>query len=204
MGGTPPPISAVSEATSSSLLERVKTQDALAWRRLLALYGPLVYHWARQSRLQDQDASDIVQEVFRNVATHIGSFRRDRAGDSFRGWLWMITRNKIRDHYRAAATRPEAVGGSEVREQLEQLPESSPDGPYMEGPEADTPLVRTATELVRGEFEERTWQVFWKVAVEGRLVTDVAADSGISVSAVYKARSRVLKRLRAELADAED
>ncbi|HUY31871.1 MAG TPA: sigma-70 family RNA polymerase sigma factor [Pirellulales bacterium] len=99
--GTPPPFTAASEATSTSLLERVKTHDALAWRRLLALYGPLVYHWARQKRLQDQDASDIVQEVFRNVATHIGSFRRDREGDSFRGWLWTITRNKIRDQIAA-------------------------------------------------------------------------------------------------------
>ena len=204
MSGTPSPVSGASDVTSSSLLERVKTQDAQAWRRFSALYGPLVYHWARQSHLQAQDASDIVQEVFSNVATHIGSFRRDRVGDSFRGWLWTITRNKIRDHYRAVAVRPDAVGGSELRERLEQLPQSSTDDPVMNAPEADTPLVRTAIELVRGEFEERTWQLFWKVAVEGRSVADVAADAGISVWAVYKAKSRVLKRLREELADAMD
>jgi RNA polymerase sigma-70 factor (ECF subfamily) len=63
MSGTTPPMTSASEATSSSLLERVKTQDPQGWQRLLALYGPLVYHWARQSHLQDQDAADVVQEV---------------------------------------------------------------------------------------------------------------------------------------------
>jgi RNA polymerase sigma-70 factor (ECF subfamily) len=197
-------MAAASEATSSSLLERVKTQDPQGWRRLLALYGPLVYHWARQWGLQDQDASDIVQEVFHKVATHIGSFRRDRHGDSFRGWLWTITRNKVRDHYRAVAARREAVGGSELREQLEQVPELPAEERSMNKPDDDALLVRAAAELVRGEFEQRTWEFFWKVAVDGQSVADVAADAGVSDSAVYKAKSRVLKRLREELAETAD
>jgi len=204
MSGTPPPISGSSDATSTSLLERVKTQDERAWQRLMALYGPQVYHWARQARLQGQDASDIVQDVFRNVAAHISRFRRDRQGDSFRGWLCTITQNKIRDHFRAVAGRPEVVGGSEFRELVEQSPQSETDDAIVNGPGDLTPLVRAAIELVRGEFEDRTWQLFWKVAVEGRPVTDVATDAGITVWAVYKARNRVLKRLREELVDATD
>jgi RNA polymerase sigma-70 factor (ECF subfamily) len=102
------------------------------------------------------------------------------------------------------AGRPDAVGGSEMRAQLEQVPELPADDPSLDRPDDDALLVRTAAELVRGEFEQRTWEFFWKVAVEGRSVADVADDAGVSDSAVYKARNRVLKRLREELADAAD
>ena len=53
--------------------------------------------------------------------------------------------------------------------------------------------------LVQDEFEHRTWQAFEQTAAEGRSPVDVAAELGMSPGAVYIARSRVLKRLRAEL-----
>jgi len=209
VNGTPPPVAEISGSTSSSLVDRVKAQDPEAWRRFSTLYGPLVYHWARQSKLQSHDAADIVQEVFRKVASHIGGFRRDRAGDSFRGWLWTVTRNAIRDHFRDAAGRPEAVGGSEMRQRLEQLHERAPFDLEAGDPESGDAqphrrLMQAAAELVRGEFEERTWQLFYSVAVDGRPASDVAADAGLSVWAVYKAKNRVLKRLQEDLGDAAE
>jgi RNA polymerase sigma-70 factor (ECF subfamily) len=54
---------------------------------------------------------------------------------------------------------------------------------------------------VRGEFEPRTWQAFWKTAVDGRPVKDVADELGMSPGAVRVAKSRVLHRLRDELGD---
>src|SRR5262245_54299739 len=86
-----------SSATSRSLLDRVRTNDAAAWDRLVALYAPLVFHWCRRWDLQHQDAADILQDVFQAVATHIAQFRKEREGDTFRGWLRTITRNKVRD-----------------------------------------------------------------------------------------------------------
>jgi RNA polymerase sigma-70 factor (ECF subfamily) len=49
---------------------------------------------------------------------------------------------------------------------------------------------------VRDQFEEATWQSFWLVAVEGREAAAVAGQLGISLGAVYIAKSRVLKCLR--------
>src|SRR5579884_1420898 len=71
-------------STSASLIKRAIARNADAWRRMSALYGPMVYRWARQSGLQSQDAADVVQEVFRSVATHLAGFHRDHPGDSFR------------------------------------------------------------------------------------------------------------------------
>src|SRR5262245_29431146 len=67
-----------SASTSSTLLERVRAQDQEAWQRLVHLYSPLVYGWCRRSGLQDADAADVGQEVFRDVAGAIAGFRRDR------------------------------------------------------------------------------------------------------------------------------
>ena len=62
-------------------------------------------------------------------------------------------------------------------------------------------LAHRALELVRAEFEDRTWQAFWRVAAEGRPPADIADELGMTLHAVYKAKSRVLCRLRRELGD---
>src|SRR5262249_48830287 len=85
-------------ATSLTLLERVRRRDQAAWERLVSLYTPLVYHWCLRHGLQPADAEEVSQEVFLAVARGIGDFRHDREGDSFRGWLRTITRNKVCDH----------------------------------------------------------------------------------------------------------
>ena len=56
-----------------------------------------MYHWCRRCALTPEDTADVFQEVFRAVALHIADFRRDREGDTFRGWLRTITRNKVAD-----------------------------------------------------------------------------------------------------------
>ena len=91
--------------TSPSLIDRVKANDADAWRRFVDLYGPLVFHWAKRLGLDDHASSDVLQEVFAAVAKAVGGFSQGGNGSSFRGWLWTITRNKVRDHHRAGANR---------------------------------------------------------------------------------------------------
>ena len=90
--------------TSRSLLERVRADDAAAWDRLVNLYAPLVFYWCRGADLQEEDAADVLQEVFLAVATRLSSFHKDRPGDTFRGWLRVITQHKILDLFRRNAT----------------------------------------------------------------------------------------------------
>lgn len=95
-----------SESTSQSLLRRAQQQDGNAWRRLTELYAPLVYGWARRAGLQENDAADVGQEVFRTVALKIADYRQD-GGSGFRAWLWGITRNKLREFSRTRAAEPQ-------------------------------------------------------------------------------------------------
>jgi RNA polymerase sigma-70 factor (ECF subfamily) len=101
-----------SALTSASLLLRVKQREPEAWSRLSRVYGPLVYQWSRRCGLSAEDSSDIVQEVFGVLARRIDGFRRERPDDTFRGRLWTIARNKVRDHVRRSQDRPAADGGT--------------------------------------------------------------------------------------------
>jgi RNA polymerase sigma-70 factor (ECF subfamily) len=67
-----------------------------------------------------------------------------------------------------------------------------------------TGLYQRALNLLRTDFAESTWQAFLATAVDGRSAADVAEDLGMTVGAVYVAKSRVLARLREELAGLEE
>lgn len=199
------PSSVEPESTSSSLVDRVKARDGDAWRRLVDLYGPVVYGWCRRAGLRPEDAADAGQEVFSSVARGIAEFRHDQPGQTFRGWLWTITRNKIHDHFRALGRQPAAVGGSDFQQFLSHLPTDSADRSSAVAPDPPAAgLCRRALELIRSDFEDRTWQAFWLVTVEGQSPTDVAAQLGMTPTAVRKAKSRVLQRLRQELGELTD
>jgi RNA polymerase sigma-70 factor (ECF subfamily) len=193
-----------SGSTQTSLIRRAQLADATAWEQLTKLYGPVVYGWARGAGLQPQDASDIMQDVFHSLATKLRTFERRSEQDSFRGWLWTITRNKVHDHFRRLQRQAPAVGGSTAYQSLQQLAAVPPDADSDLCVQERQGIRRRALELVSGQFESRTWQAFWRSTIEGDAPNDVAVDLGISVWAVCKARSRVLQKLREELAELID
>jgi RNA polymerase sigma-70 factor (ECF subfamily) len=191
-----------SSSTSRSLIERARAFDAEAWRRLCEVYGPVVYRWARAKGLQSTDAADIGQEVFRVVAAKIGEFRRDRPGDTFRGWLWTITHHKLGDYFRVRNNRPDHVGGATAQWQIDDMPEdSSLDTSAAEDDACEHEILHRAMALIRVEFAETTWQAFWRTTVDSCPTDQTAAELGISVAAVRQAKYKVLRRLRGEMRD---
>jgi RNA polymerase sigma-70 factor (ECF subfamily) len=199
MNGSDVPAADAPGSTSTSLLQRLRAREPAAWERLCHLYGPLVYRWARSSGLQDTDAADVVQEVFRSVADSLDRFHHDAPTDSFRGWLWGITRNKLRDHFRARAANPAGAGGTDAQQQLLEIPEAPPDSTSSGSLKPDAILVHRALALIQVEFEDRTWRAFWRSAVDGLPAGDIAKELGMTPRAVRQAKHRVLRRLRQEL-----
>jgi RNA polymerase sigma-70 factor (ECF subfamily) len=186
-------------STSHSLLRRVRLRDAEAWRRFAALYTPLVYSWARRGGLQESDAADVVQDVFRSVFTKIDDFQKDGQCSHFRGWLWAITRNRVRLFFRQRAPQPQAAGGGDAALLLAQIPDQ-----WQRDEEPSTnddrhALVQRALRLVKDDFSAATWQAFWRLTVVGDEAAAIAADLGQSAKAVRQAKYRVLCRLREEL-----
>ena len=184
---------------SSTLLDQLRAQRPEAWRRLVDLYGPVIYRWCRLAGVPKDEAADVVQDVFAAVTKHIGGFHRDRPGDSFAAWLRSITHSKIVDCFRTRQGRVAGQGGTDAYQRLCQVPEPSAASLSEDPKEIRLLVARLGLDLVRNEFENRTWQAFWQVAVEGQQVDMVAADLAMTVQAVYKAKSRVLRRVRQEL-----
>ncbi len=188
-------------ATSVSLLERVRGQDQQAWQQLVALYGPLVARWCRLGGIRPGEEGDIVQEVFLAVFAGLDDFRRHRPG-SFRSWVRGITRFKLADHHRRGHRQAPAAGGTAAQELIREIPD--PQAGAEDGAAELSGLYHRALELIRPEFEERTWQAFWRSAVEGHPTDLIAAELGISAVTVRVAKSRVLGRLRSEAGDLID
>lgn len=170
----------------------------------MTLYGPLVYAWCRAWQLHTHDAADVVQEVFQSVAAHIGDFRKERSGDTFRGWLRTIARNKVNDHFRRLCRQPASLGGSEAQQSLARVPEEIASEAASSTSAAERALLHRGLELIRGEFAERTWQAFWRTTVDGLTAAEAAAELSMTAGAVRVAKSRVLQRLREELGELTD
>jgi RNA polymerase sigma-70 factor (ECF subfamily) len=200
MSGTSSPLSAGS--TSSSLIRRAALRDPQAWARLVDLYGPLVFYWCRRHGLVPPDAADVVQDVFTAVSGALERFEHGREGSTFRGWLRVIAQNKIRDHYRRRAGEPLAAGGTDAAARLADIPDARSDSSSGASEQrALSALYHRALDLVRSEFEQRTWQAFWRTVVEGHDTAEVAADLGLTTNTVRQYKSRVLRRLREELGE---
>jgi RNA polymerase sigma-70 factor (ECF subfamily) len=93
--------------------------------------------------------------------------------------------------------QPAAAGGTDARQFIESFPEEEPADPT--GVEENA-LLHRALELIRPEFEERTWRAFWNMTVDGRTAADVGRELGLAANAVHQAKFRVLRRLREEMA----
>jgi RNA polymerase sigma-70 factor (ECF subfamily) len=180
--------------TSTTLLGRLRQPgDQEAWSRFAALYTPLMYYWARKAGLEQEDAADLVQDVFAILIREMPDFEYDRR-KSFRGWLRTVTLNKWRERLRRRslpAACPEEGSVAEVA-----VPDPAAD--FWET-EYRQHLVRRALELARPRFPAETWQACWQLVVEGRPAREVAAELGTNLWAVYSAKSRVLRHLRQEI-----
>jgi RNA polymerase sigma-70 factor (ECF subfamily) len=187
-------------ATRYSLIVKLRDPaDAGAWREFVALYQPLVYRLARRQGLQDADAQDLCQEVFRTVARAIERYDLDPARGRFRGWLSRITRNLLINFLTRRPYRLRGSGSTSIQELLEAQPADDPSATAVFEAEYRRRVFRWAADEVRGEFAPSTWQAFWMTAIDERTPADAAAELGLSVGAVYIARSRVLARLRARI-----
>ena len=182
--------------TRASLLVRLRDRrDQAAWQEFLDLYAPLVYNYARKQGLQDADAADLTQDVLVAVAGAVGRLQYDPGRGSFRNWLFTVVRRKLANWRRDRTARRNGTGDPMPSQLLEECPAA--DAVEAEW-EADwqRQVFAWACEQVRRDVALPTWQAFWRTVVEGQPGKQVAADLGLTLTAVYHARSRIRARLK--------
>lgn len=192
-----------SPATKASLLLRIRDHsDRDAWGRFVDIYGPMIYGFVRRKGLQDADAVDLMQEVLRSVAGAISRFHYRPAVGSFRGWLFTIVRNRLSNELKSRSRREQASGDTAVNAVLHAEPAES-DWERQWDEAHSQYLLTWASQQVQDSVEPLTWRAFHRTAVDGASGKEVAHELGLTVAAVYLAKSRVMARLKAIIREAE-
>jgi RNA polymerase sigma-70 factor (ECF subfamily) len=189
--------------TSPTLLGRLRQDpnNEAAWQAFVARYGPKIYGWCKQWRLQDVDAEDVTQNVLLGLARKLRTFVYDPQR-SFRGWLRTVTQHALSD-FLADRVRPDTSSGdSQVLELLKGV-EARNDLVARLEEQFDQELLEEASARVRLRVEPHNWEAFRLTAWEGLPAEAAAKQLGIRLTAVFKAKSRVLQLLREEVARLE-
>ena len=191
-------------ATRQSLLIRAQGGDEASWNDLAELYRPFLIHWLSRHEVPARDVDDLSQEILVSVVQYLPSFRHPGHPGAFRSWLRTIAANRVHDYWRAREPAAPVSGGSGAAEILNQV--ADPDSPLNRhwDEEHDRYVLRCLLDLVEQEFEPKT-----SPRVPGRLGAPRrrppgrprwAAELGLTVGAVYVAKTRVLQRVREEAA----
>lgn len=186
-------------STSMLLLQRLSEfpRDEGAWSELVRAYSPAIRRWCRTWGLQQADSDDVTQTVLLKLAQKMATFHYDRS-KSFRGYLKALTHYAVCDamkELRGQGSAPDAAG---LHDWLE-IADTRNDLARCLERELRQDLFREAAARVAQRIDARTWEAFSLLSQERRPGNEVAERLGMTVAAVYMAKSRVLKMLREEV-----
>lgn len=184
-------------STHRSLLERIRNNnDDTAWRQFVDLYDPLISRYCRRFGLQDADSQDVAQTVFRNLVQYIERFEYDSTRGRFRGWMGVVVTREIQRHQNKQA-RPGAGPGNGAHEPLLNNVAADVDPGWCD--EFNTHVIEQAWLRLKPLYDKQTCTAFERSWLAGGDSQQVAEELGKPVAWVYKARFRVLRRLKAEV-----
>jgi RNA polymerase sigma-70 factor (ECF subfamily) len=187
--------------TSLSLLQRLADNtDGQAWGEFCSLYEPLLRLWLDRYGIQDCDADDLVQDTLLALVADIRRFKHPGHSGAFRGWVRSILVNRLRNSWRKRRNTPSVPGTSEFWERLDELEDPHSSLSHLWNTEHDRHVLGRLLERVAPRFAEGTYGIFRQYVLENVGATQVAAEWGVTVNAVFIAKSRVLRALRQEIA----
>ena len=191
---------AASSSTPPTLLHRLRHHptDEAAWEQFVDRYGKQIYSWCRRWGLQDADAHDVTQTVLLKVARRMQTFEYDRQ-QSFRAWLQTVTRHALQDFQQR---RPGNRSRRPLRRRCRPCSGWSRARTCWLGWSASSTwnCWRRLKLRVRLRVQSQTWQAYLLTAEQGLSALETAQKLGTTLTAVYAAKSHVLKMLQEEIA----
>jgi RNA polymerase sigma factor (sigma-70 family) len=186
--------------TSATLLERLRRSevDQEAWAEFVRRYGPLLYRWCRHWNVQEADAQDVTQAVLTRLVVKMKAFEYD-AARSFRAYLKTLAGYAWRDLLEGRKRGGVGSGDTAYLERLETI-EARDDLLRRLDEEFDHEVLEEAMVRVRERVAAHTWEAFRLTALEGLPGADAAAQLGMKVYTVFKAKNKVQKMLQEEVA----
>jgi RNA polymerase sigma factor (sigma-70 family) len=190
-------------STHPTLLKKVADwEDHPAWIRFRDTYNPLLWRWCRRYGMSDDEIEEVCQRIWIELADRMKTFEYD-PNRTFRGWLRRLCESRVLNFLRQRRAamllslddrdgEPVVVASRTTRD---------PEGTEQGDDHPNRFLLATGERVqaaVRAKVKPHTWEAFWLVAVYDWSVERTAGSLGMSKVAVYAARDRVARMLRAE------
>ena len=187
--------------TSIRMLRAIAAdRDSLRWNDFVRRYRPMMFSFLAQRfpTLAD-DADDIVQETLLGLMEALPDYRYDPEElGSFHNYLTGILRNP------ACKALRRRVREGRSREAAEDLAladaETAPDGGGEDAWRDAVCDIALRQVLSDPSLQERTREIFRRVAVAGESPAAVAEAFGIERNAVDQIKNRLLRRIRQTVA----
>lgn len=182
--------------TCPTLLERLRdASDPVAWEDFFRCYWPVVYAYSRERGCSEHTAEEIVQEVMLTVFAERDVFHYDPSRGRFRDWLYRVTRNHVAQHRRRPSERVRACGGEAGPPLGEaESPEETPDALWEKA--FEQALLAALLDAVRREMPPQEFVAFELTVLQEQSPAMAAELTGMTRNMVYKARRKILARLR--------
>jgi len=181
------------ETTRSSVLRAVaNTENEAAWQRLFDLYAGFVFSIARSKGLKEEDADDIVQIVFTDLARNLPTFQYDRAKGRFRSYLAGLVHWRVMDRLKAGKRNMELMASFE-EEAKSTI--AAGDAAFEES-EWQSAALEEALRRIKPDVRPEHYAAFVASAVEGQNTEAVMRLYDLSRDNLYQIRKRLTEKLR--------
>ena len=181
------------ESTRSSVLRAVaNTENEAAWQRFFDLYAGFIFSLARSKGLKPEDADDIVQIVFTDLARNLPTFQYDRSKGKFRSYLAGLVHWRVMDRLKAGKRDMELMASFEE----EAKATASADDEAFEEREWQQAALEEALRRIKPDVRPEHYAAFVASTVEGQDTETVMKLYNLSRDNLYQIRKRLSERLR--------
>lgn len=181
--------------TNTALLMGLRTRDDPAWTTFYSRYQPVLVAFARRLGLRESDAQDAAQEALLAFADGYRKGQYDREKGRLRTWLFSIASHKVRDIQRRNGREAVFVDLPEKTHFFGHVPGDDEMSRIWET-EWQRALTDACMEEVARHVEPQTFQAFELFVMQEWPAEKVADYLGVTSNAVFKAKRRVLTRMR--------
>ena len=182
------------ETTRSSVLKAVAdTENTAAWNRLFDLYAGFVFSMARHKGLKPEDADDIVQVVFADLARNLPTFKYDREKGRFRSYLAGLVNWRVMDRLKASKRDAELKANF-----WKEAKSAGGDDDFSER-EWQAAAMEESLRRMKPSVSPEHYAAFVASAVEGQDTDVVTKLYGISRDSLYQIRKRLTAKLHEKL-----
>lgn len=183
------------EATRSSVIRAVAdTGNEAAWQRLFDLYAGFIFSIARSKGLKPEDADDVVQVVFADLARNLPTFQYDRAKGKFRSYLTGLVHWRVMDKLKAG--KRDADFKAEFWEEAKAAAAADAEHEAFSEREWQAAAVEEALRRIKPDVRPEHYAAFVASTFEGQDTEAVMRLYGLSRDNLYQIRRRLTAKLR--------